>query len=126
LLYTKVRTEKKKEKTHCKPILPINLLIILGSKHITKVPDGRIMHDRNLIPPLLLRPIMGTSRIRVRRRRRLDDVADEFGVSAAFRGDGGEALSYIVVRLGATEWTGTMPKSGKREGGTVHTCPYLK
>jgi hypothetical protein len=82
----------RKKKAHRKPILPINLLVILGSEHITEMPDGRIMHNGNLIPPLLLGPIVWTPRIRVHRRRRLDDVADEFGVSAAFRGDRGEAL----------------------------------
>jgi hypothetical protein len=84
--------------------------------------DGRIMHNGNLIPPLLLGPIVRTPRVRVRRRRRLDDVADEFGVSAAFRGDGGEALSYID----SCQIKCDKKKSYNMESWGLHTCPYLK
>jgi hypothetical protein len=47
------RNHQTPSETHRQPILLVNGLIVLPSKHIAEMPDRRIMHDRNLIPPFL-------------------------------------------------------------------------
>ena len=77
----------------------INSLIILPSKHITKMANRRIMHDRNLIPPLLAGSIRSAPRIHRRFVPRGDYIADQLRSAASLARDGHKRLPVLGVAL---------------------------
>lgn len=97
-LATNPTRRKKVTKTYRQPILLINSLIILPSKHITEMPNRRIMHDGDLIPPLLrLLPI--TPRMILLACRGRYHITNQLRIPASLPRNRDESLSVLIIAL---------------------------
>jgi hypothetical protein len=78
--------ETKAPKTHRKPILLVNSLVVLARKHIAEMTNTSIVHNRNFSPTAFLTISS-------------DDITHNLSISTAFPCHLDEMLSILVVTL---------------------------
>ena len=98
------------------PILPVDVLILVVDRHIDKMVDRRVVYQRAFVPPIQLFAL--ASRVDLLWLKRVNDDADEFGITTSFAGNGGEATSVLVIRLDGA-WVGVEVKQVEHRYGSV-------
>lgn len=87
---TRTKNTRIPQRRHPMPL--INRLIILAAQHLDKMPERRILRERDLVPALLV--------LRSARALGSDDFADDLRVAPALRPDGlRERLAVAHVAL---------------------------
>jgi hypothetical protein len=73
-------------------MLGIDLLVVFSGKHITEMPDRRVVHDGDLVPPVTFSAGGVSPRVWRISSWWFNNIADYFGVSAALGSHSLESL----------------------------------